>query len=105
MEDQISSIQRILGTNKKKKVQRKRTNPDAERYIWTVQDELLAIELYIKKATDIDIQLAIYGTSIKLTSMRMKLQNIAFIDTGVGLENVSALTVSLWEESKRKRCL
>lgn len=96
-QEQILKIQQILAKNVSgKKFVRKATKV-SDRHIWTLSEEELALNLYLNKASESQIEVAVEGTAIKLSSMKMKLQNIAFIDTGVGLENVSNLTKQVYE--------
>ena len=97
-------IKAILGPNSKQKNHIGRKNPrSVQRYMWTIQDELLAIQLYQENATIELIKEKIKDTPIKLESMKMKLSNIKFLDTGEGLENCSQSLKTLWEKHKKRR--
>jgi hypothetical protein len=101
MQNQIDAIQKILGKKKDEKNHDGRKNPKSvKRHTWTIAEELLAIKLYKEKSDKKEIREAIKDTKVKLNSMLLKLQNLRFLDTGVGLENVSEMTRTLWEKSE-----
>lgn len=97
LDKQILTIASIMGESKKKPKAKKAAPP---KHVWSQDEELLAIQLYQSKASLTEIKKAIAETKIKLPSMRKKIQNIQFLDTGVGLENVSPITKQLWEKHK-----
>lgn len=102
-QEQISAIQAILGTKSKSKSSSKATKSsikNLDRHTWSISEERLAISLYKSNASLGEVKLAIEGTSLKLGSMKMKINNIRFLDIGEGLENVSSLTRQLWEEQR-----
>lgn len=99
MENQLDAIARILGPKKGEKNHQGRKNPKSvQRHIWTIQDELLVINLYKKGASLDEIKSAIEGTGLKLSSVKMKLSNLRYLDTNEGLANVSETTRILWEK-------
>tara|TARA_R100000951_G_scaffold101420_1_gene92977 strand:- start:39821 stop:40036 length:216 start_codon:yes stop_codon:yes gene_type:complete len=64
-------------------------------------DEELALNLYINKTTsDRQVLEAIKGTPLKFESMKMKISNIRFLDTGFGLKNAPNQTKKLFKEYK-----
>lgn len=96
-QEQKDAIARILGPKRGEKNHGGRKNAkEVKRYLWTVQDEMLAIDLYRKNATEEEIKEGIKGTAIKLSSMKMKISNLRYLDTGDGLANVSETTRILW---------
>ncbi len=95
-------IRQILGKKSSKGRVIVKTMRSIDRHVWTLIEEELALKLYLNKATDSEIESAVEGTVLKLSSMKMKLQNIAFIATGIGLENVSNLTKQVFESHMRK---
>ena len=68
------------------------------RHVWTVEEEELALDLYFAKATQAKVEIETSKTVLKLQSMKMKIMNIQYLDTGVGLANVSSLTKSLYQK-------
>ena len=101
METEIEKIQRILGKKKGRKKRVVETTRGCDRHVWTISEEKLALMLYNTRASEEQVKAAVENTALKLTSMKMKLQNIAYLDTGEGLSNVSSLTRRLFEESRR----
>jgi len=101
MQEQKDIIARILGPKKGEKNHAGRKHAKSvQRHEWSVQDETLAINLYKRNATEEEVLLAIKDTGIKLSSMNMKLGNIKYLDTGIGLANVSETTKALWNKLK-----
>jgi hypothetical protein len=101
IEQQIGFISQILGPKKGEKNHNgKKTPKNVERHAWSIQDEMLAIDLYKRNASETEVLNAIKDTEIKLSSMRMKIKNIEFLDTGKGLNNVSETTKALWDKLK-----
>lgn len=100
-EEQISAIEKILGKQKKKNHNGRLKARKVDRYLWTIQDEQLAIELYQKNASNEDIKEAIKGTDIKYNSMKMKIKNVEFLDTGKGLENSSESLKILYNNANK----
>jgi hypothetical protein len=71
------------------------------RHKWKRSDEELALSLYLSgKTSPSDIANAIKGTGINSKSMTMKLMNIKYLDTGVGLKNATNLTKKVFAEYK-----
>lgn len=96
-QEQILKIQQILGTKTKKSRVLGETIKNIDRHVWTLAEEELALKLYLNKSSESEIEIAVEGTALKLSSMKMKIQNIAFVATGFGLENVSSLTRQVYE--------
>jgi len=96
--NQVNIIGNILGKRKTKNHTGRKNAEKVDRYVWSIEDELLAIKLYKQSATKEEISLAITNTKIKLSSMLMKISNIKYLDTGIGLENVSDTTKTLFEK-------
>lgn len=72
---------------------------NAGRYRWTRSDEELALTLYLNgKRSKSEIDKAVMGTGINPKSMAMKLMNIQYLDTGVGLKNATNLTKRVFQE-------
>lgn len=95
--EQLTTIDQILGKKKGEKNHVGRKNPkQVDRYIWKISDEMLAIYLYKKNATDKEIKETIDNTEIKFNSMKMKISNVRFLDTGEGLKNCSESLKTLW---------
>ena len=97
---QIDIISNILGKSKKKNSNNKITSKKTNRHIWTIEEENICLDLYFKNASIAQIKEAIKDTDLKYNSVLMKLENIKFLDTGEGLENVSSLTKQLFELRK-----
>ena len=100
IETKTDIIRRILGEDGKN--HSGRINPrSVNRYVFTMDDELLAIDLYKKGSSDAEIREAIKDTDIKYTSMKMKISNIRYLDTGDGLANISETTRTLFNQTKK----
>lgn len=99
-EEQLAKIQEILDTKKKAKNHgtNQKVSRKTERHVWSIEEENLAIDLYLDNACENTIKIEVEKTELKLSSMKMKLMNIKFLDTGEGLANVSELTKNLWEK-------
>jgi len=101
-QEQKDAIARILGPKKGEKNHAGRKNAKAvDRHIWSIEDENLAIKLYREKAEESEILKAIKDTKIKISSMKMKLSNLRYLDTGEGLANVSETTRILWGKAQK----
>lgn len=71
------------------------------RHRWSRADEELALSLYLnKKTSKSQVENAVKGTNINPKSMAMKLMNIQYIDTGIGLKNATNLTRKVFAEYK-----
>lgn len=71
------------------------------RHRWKRSDEELALCLYLSgKTSPNEIEIAIKGTGINSKSMTMKLMNIKYLDTGIGLKNATNLTKKVFAEYK-----
>ena len=90
-ESELEVIAKIMGNSKKSTIK-------VHRHVWTVEEENLALDLYFSGAKDGEIAIAVKKTELKLSSMKMKLGNIKFLDTGDGLTNVSTLTRTLYNK-------
>ena len=100
IETQLEAIARILGPKKGTKNHDGRKNPkQVDRHVWTIKEELSVIDLYKQKPTDNDIIEFSKTSELKLSSIKMKLSNIRYLDTGEGLKNVSETTKTLWEKN------
>ena len=93
---QLDSILNILGTKINKNHSGRKINKMVDRHIWTIQEELDVIELYNYNPNEQDILDFVETSELKLTSVKMKLLNIKYLDTGEGLKNVSNLTRDLF---------
>lgn len=93
--NQIDIISSILG----KKKAATRTNP-VDRHVWSIEEENLVLDLYFSKSNEKEIVAAIEKTELKLSSVKMKLMNIQYLDTGLGLSRVSGLTTRLFEQRR-----
>jgi hypothetical protein len=101
-QEQKDAIARILGPKKGEKNHNGRKNTKAvDRHIWSIANENLAIQLYRNRAEESEILEAIKGTELKLSSMKMKLSNLRYLDTGEGLANVSETTRILWGKAQK----
>ena len=100
-ETQLEAIERIMGTSKGTKNHIGRKNAkQVDRHVWTINEELSVIDLYKTKPTDNEILEFSKGTELKLSSIKMKLSNIRYLDTGEGLKNVAETTKQLWKKAK-----
>jgi len=101
IENQVQSIAAILGkkTKRKNHTSNRKVSKVTPRHVWSIAEEKLAISLYYNEANEDEIKLAIESTELKLSSMKMKISNIRYLDTGEGLANVSELTKTLFEKS------
>jgi len=100
-QNQLDAIQNILGNSTSKNHTGRKNPKGVDRYEWRIKDEELAVNLYYSDATECDIKLAIKETDIKLSSMKMKIKNIQFLDTGEGLKNVSETTRSIFNRMRK----
>lgn len=94
--NQIDAIQNILGKAAKSKITK-----SVDRHVWTIAEENLVMDLYFGKSGEKEINEVVEKTELKYTSVKMKLQNIQFLDKGVGLERVSTLTRSIYNQRVR----
>jgi hypothetical protein len=95
---QINIIQNILGKSKTKNHNGRKVAKKTPRRVWSVADELLAIDLYKTKADEAQIKAACEMSGIKYSSMKMKLSNLEFLNSGNGLENVAETTKILFNK-------
>lgn len=93
---QIQIIQSVLGKSKSKNHTGRSKPRLVNRMVWTIKDERLALDLYLKGAVAAEIERACVEHGIKLNSMKMKLSNISYLDGKGGLENVSDTTRALF---------
>jgi hypothetical protein len=98
--NELESIQRILGKNKQKNHVGRINSKQVNRHVWSIEEEKLVMELYKNKSSEQEIIEKIKDTKLKLSSVKMKLQNIRYLDIGEGLENVSEVTKSLFNKVK-----
>ncbi len=70
---------------------------------WKISDDVVAFYLY-KSGSIQEIELAAKKLGIKLTSMKMRINNFAFLATNKGLSNFSKQTESVfnsWKDSSK----
>jgi ligand-binding sensor domain-containing protein len=68
---------------------------------WKLSDDIVAFYLY-KYSSKTEIELAVKKLGIKVTSLKMRVNNFAFLATNKGLSNFSKQTESVfysWEDS------
>jgi hypothetical protein len=70
-----------------------------EKHKWKLNDDLAAFYLY-KYGTSSEIKSAAKKLNIKFDSLKMRIQNFAFLDTNKGLRNYSKQTESVYLSKK-----
>lgn len=55
---------------------------------WKISDDIVAFYLY-KSGSKLEIDFAAKKLGIKVTSMKMRVSNFAFLDSNIGLRNFS----------------
>ena len=99
---QMDIIANILGTKSKPRTFTRKGTKNSNRHVWTAEEEISVINLYKTNPTASEVEGFAKNSVLKVASIKMKLENIRFVDTGIGLENVSSLTRRLWDEQNVK---
>lgn len=68
-------------------------------YKWKLTDDIIAFYLF-KCGSKLEIKLATKKLGIKITSMKMRINNFAFLETNKGLSNFSKQTESVYNDWK-----
>lgn len=70
-----------------------------QKHKWKITDDIVAFYLY-KCGTILEIKLAAKKLGIKATSLKMRINNFAFLATNKGLSNFSNQTESVYNSWK-----
>lgn len=68
---------------------------------WKITDDIVAFYLF-KCGSKLEIEFTAKKLGIKLSSLKMRIKNFAFLETNKGLSNFSKQTISVynsWKES------
>ena len=61
---------------------------NGQKHKWKITDDIVAFYLY-KSGSKLEIDIAAKKLGIKVTSMKMRVSNFAFLDSNIGLRNFS----------------
>jgi hypothetical protein len=70
-----------------------------EKHKWKIKDDIVAFYLF-KCGSTLEINLAAKKIGVKVTSLKMRINNFAFIATNKGLSNFSKQTESVYNSWK-----
>lgn len=98
-DEQINIIQNILGKGKKNY---SKNVSKTKRHVWSIEEENIAFDLYKNKANLEEIENTVKNMDVSFNSMNMKIQNIQFLDIGIGLENCGETTRRIFDLRKNE---
>ena len=76
-----------------------------QKHKWKITDDIVAFYLY-KSGSKLEIDFAAKKLGIKVTSLKMRINNFAFLATNKGLSNFSKQTESVfntWKDSSKTK--